>query len=139
MDPNGERTFGVCTKIDESLARKDTCAKILASRDTDILLKLGWIAVRNRSQDEVDNSLSFEDARAREQALFTTHPTLSELPSTHWGIPELITRLARLQNERIRILLPAISAQVRQRLTEKKKLLASLAERVSSPHEAYLK
>ena len=49
VDPNGDRTVGVLTKIDIiDKGTEDVMLKIL--RNEDYPMKLGWIAVQNRSQ-----------------------------------------------------------------------------------------
>eukprot|EP00918_Siedleckia_nematoides_P103322 GHVU01225524.1.p2 GENE.GHVU01225524.1~~GHVU01225524.1.p2 ORF type:complete len:224 (+),score=23.87 GHVU01225524.1:628-1299(+) len=57
-DPDGLRTVGVVTKIDEVPHYSEVDKKILMERDSDIYLEQGWIAVRCRSPKEVKEEIS---------------------------------------------------------------------------------
>lgn len=69
VDPKGERTLTVATKVDLRVKSSfsEQFAKLQGS--------LGIVCVRNRSKDEIEAGLSFEDVRKREKLEFE-HPDL---------------------------------------------------------------
>ncbi|CAE6451266.1 unnamed protein product [Rhizoctonia solani] len=70
VDPQGKRTIGVLTKLD--LMDAGTHAlDILTGRVYP--LKLGFIGVVNRSQQDINTEKSMEDARANEARFFKEH------------------------------------------------------------------
>jgi len=52
VDPEGIRTIAVVTKIDK--CEKGIKAKIEGTAEDSVKLKLGYVAVRNRTQEEID-------------------------------------------------------------------------------------
>jgi replication fork clamp-binding protein CrfC len=55
IDPEGKRTFGVITKID-IMDRGTNAKKMLMGGD--VPLRLGYVGVRNRSQEDINNNKS---------------------------------------------------------------------------------
>lgn len=90
FDPNGERTLGVVTKIDRVEQGTDIISKLKGEGKGHIKLKLGFVAVRNRTPQEVKDGLRLSDARQKEQDFFEASGKF--VPGTY-GIPELITRV----------------------------------------------
>lgn len=71
VDPQGKRTIGVLTKLD--LMDAGTHAlDILTGRVYP--LKLGFIGIVNRSQQDINTERSMADARAGEARFFKDHP-----------------------------------------------------------------
>jgi dynamin 1-like protein len=68
VDPRGLRTLGVLTKLD----LMDAGTNVLTGRTYP--LKLGFIGVVNRSQQDINLDLPMEDARRKEEEFFTQHP-----------------------------------------------------------------
>lgn len=73
-DTEGHRTLGVITKADLVLPDSDIVKRIRMEREMDIKLHLGYVAVRCRTPKEVDEGLSFEDAKQREEHLWNKKP-----------------------------------------------------------------
>ncbi|KAK9121949.1 hypothetical protein Syun_019566 [Stephania yunnanensis] len=87
VDPKGERTFGVLTKID--LMDKGTDAvDILEGKS--YRLQFPWIGVVNRSQADINKSVDMINARQREREYFANTPEYKHLAhrmgSEHLGI-----------------------------------------------------
>jgi len=71
IDPDGERTIGVITKID--IMDKGTDAKSLLLGE-DIHLKLGWVGIVNRSQANINDDIRVKVALENEQKFFASTP-----------------------------------------------------------------
>mmetsp|Transcript_42938 Transcript_42938/g.113352 ORF Transcript_42938/g.113352 Transcript_42938/m.113352 type:complete len:256 (+) Transcript_42938:638-1405(+) len=96
-DPHGLRTIGVVTKCDLLPARGDFCARMRMDRAADVRLEAhGFIALRNRTQEESDRGATDDELRAAERALFTSHPQLRDLPRQMWGLCARLRRSNRM-------------------------------------------
>lgn len=71
MDPQGRRTIGVLTKLDLMDAGTNA-VDILNGRVYP--LKLGFIGIVNRSQQDINSERSLEDALRAETEFFANHP-----------------------------------------------------------------
>lgn len=71
VDPQGRRTIGVLTKLDLMDAGTNAL-DILTGRVYP--LKLGFIGVVNRSQQDINVEKSMDDARESESEFFKNHP-----------------------------------------------------------------
>ncbi|KAI3796609.1 hypothetical protein L1987_39287 [Smallanthus sonchifolius] len=76
VDPKGERTFGVLTKID-LMDQGTDAVDILEGRS--YRLKFPWIGVVNRSQADINKNIDMISARKREREYFTNSPEYSHL------------------------------------------------------------
>ncbi|KAI3743977.1 hypothetical protein L1987_57049 [Smallanthus sonchifolius] len=76
VDPKGERTFGVLTKID-LMDQGTDAVDILEGRS--YRLKFPWIGVVNRSQADINKNVDMISARKRERDYFTSSPEYSHL------------------------------------------------------------
>jgi dynamin 1-like protein len=81
VDPNGERTIGVVTKVDSIPPGSDIVGRMTGASVGSIELAHGFFAVRNRTQEEVESGISLKDVVAKEEALFAYSSVLSQLPS----------------------------------------------------------
>ena len=66
VDPQQRRTLGVITKVDR--AEAGIRSKLLAEDESDLKLSLGFIAVRNRTQEEVAAREPLGRVRAKDRA-----------------------------------------------------------------------
>ncbi|XP_024195220.1 dynamin-related protein 1B [Rosa chinensis] len=71
VDPKGERTFGVLTKID-LMDQGTNAVDILEGRS--YRLQFPWIGVVNRSQADINKSVDMIAARRREREYFANSP-----------------------------------------------------------------
>lgn len=76
LDPKGVRTIGVITKID--IMDRGTNAKRMIE-GKDVQLRLGFIGIKNRSQQDIIDRISVKVAIEREQLYFSTHPVYSTM------------------------------------------------------------
>lgn len=76
VDPYGERTLGVLTKID--IMDRGTDATAILEGET-FALKNGWVGVVNRSQHDINSNMTMENARRQEMEFFRSNPSYSGL------------------------------------------------------------
>ena len=80
MDPKGDRTIGVLTKLD--LMDKGTNALPMLQGKV-VPLKLGFIGVINRSQKDIADEKDLESSRRDELKFFASHPAYAQLAASH--------------------------------------------------------
>ena len=108
------------------------------------------MAVRNRTQDEIDSGLSFDEARVREEEYFSSHSELADLPSHYKGTKQvalqrifyvlnfsylmlqLAMKLTEIQIERIRSILPKVRETIGERLRSQRREQSLLPLELSS-------
>lgn len=106
VDPAGERTFGVLTKLD--LMDKGTNAlEVLEGRS--YRLQQPWVGVVNRSQADINRNVDMMDARHREREFFTSSPDYGHLASK-MGSEYLAKLLSRHLESVIKARIPAIAS-----------------------------
>jgi len=93
IDPHGERTIGVVTKVDNLPPGTDLLARMAGEGEGAITLKHGFFAVRNRTQAEIHDGLSLEEVASREQDLFESDAVLKRLPEHQCGMPKLLEKV----------------------------------------------
>jgi vacuolar protein sorting-associated protein 1 len=89
VDPEGNRTIGVLTKIDLMDVGTDVI-DILANRT--IPLRLGYVPVVNRGQKDIDGKKRIKDALENERKFFEDHPSYRS-KSMYCGTPFLARKL----------------------------------------------
>jgi hypothetical protein len=93
------------TKLD--IMDKGTDAKnVLLNQE--IPLKLGYIAVKNRSKQDLKDKISMEEMSRREREFFKNHPVYKHLPPSCFGNDVLIQKLTKILFRIIRENLPGI-------------------------------
>jgi replication fork clamp-binding protein CrfC len=122
VDPLGERTIGVITKID--LMDEGTNAIEILSGKV-IPLKLGYVGVVGRSQKDILQQKTIDDALKAEDRFFRTSPTYAGL-SSRLGVPYLVHTLNKIIVDHIKKNLPEIRSQITALLFSKQKELKSL-------------
>ena len=106
FDPSGDRTIGVITKVD--LMDKGTDASDIFEGRV-IPLKLGYIGVINRSQNDINMRKDMHRQWADEQAFFSRYYPMY---SDHMGTQYLRNRLNELLVNHISTSLPDIISKV---------------------------
>jgi dynamin 1-like protein len=114
-DPKGVRTIGVITKID-IMDRGTDARRTLLGRE--VPLRLGYVGVKNRAQEDIQNQISVAAAIEKEQLFFSAHPVYSTFPPGYLGIGVLVAKLTRILFTHIRHNLPAIMAEIRAKAKE---------------------
>lgn len=115
LDPKGIRTIGVITKID--IMDKGTSAKRMIE-GKDVALRLGYIGIKNRSQQDIFDRITVDVAIEREKLYFSTHPIYSTMPQNLLGIGNLTTKLTRILFTHIKHSLPEITREIKDKIKE---------------------
>lgn len=115
LDPNGDRTIGVITKID-IMDIGTNAKKILLGEE--VKLKLGFIAMKNRSQLDINNNISVEDALKKEKEFFNSHNVYKTMDKTYFGTDNLVERMKSVFMNHLKKFLPKVYSTVKEKLKE---------------------
>ncbi|XVF41383.1 hypothetical protein PTKIN_Ptkin01aG0276100 [Pterospermum kingtungense] len=114
VDPTGERTFGVLTKLD--LMDKGTNAlDVLEGRS--YRLQLPWVGIVNRSQADINRNVDMIVARRKEREYFATSPDYGHLASK-MGSEYLAKLLSQHLESVIRARIPSITSLINKSIDE---------------------
>ncbi|OBT57564.1 hypothetical protein VE04_02916 [Pseudogymnoascus sp. 24MN13] len=108
VDPEGQRTIGVLTKVDLMDDGTDV-VDILAGRI--IPLRLGYVPVVNRGQRDIDNKKAITAALENEKNFFDNHKAYRN-KSSYCGTPYLARKLNLILMMHIKQTLPDIKARI---------------------------
>ncbi|CAG9319617.1 unnamed protein product [Blepharisma stoltei] len=115
VDKAGIRTIGVITKID-IMDRGTNAKKILLGEE--IPLRLGYVGVKNRSQEDINNEVKVENALQEEKQYFASHPVYSTMPQGVLGTEVLTQKLTHVMFNHIKGFLPEIMRETMFRIKE---------------------
>eukprot|EP00331_Platyophrya_macrostoma_P028242 CAMPEP_0176434354 /NCGR_PEP_ID=MMETSP0127-20121128/16626_1 /TAXON_ID=938130 /ORGANISM="Platyophrya macrostoma, Strain WH" /LENGTH=781 /DNA_ID=CAMNT_0017817073 /DNA_START=42 /DNA_END=2387 /DNA_ORIENTATION=+ len=115
IDPKGLRTIGVITKID--IMDRGTNAKSMLL-GTDIPLKLGYVGVRGRSNQDIKDGISVKKGLEDERKFFASHPVYSTMPNGYTGTDALTQKLTKVLYAHIRTYLPDIYKEIVAKMHE---------------------
>lgn len=101
-----------------------------------ISLPLGCVAVLNRKQEEIQDGVSFEEMRQREQDFFRTNPAFADVPKEFLGSGELVKKLVAIQQERIRTTLPLVIGRIKQKIERAEEDLRRIPSAVLTENQA---
>nr|CAD1820770.1 unnamed protein product [Ananas comosus var. bracteatus] len=114
VDPTGERTFGVLTKLD--LMDKGTNAlDVLEGRS--YRLQHPWVGVVNRSQADINRNVDMILARRKEREYFSSSPDYSHLAS-RMGSEYLAKLLSQHLETVIKARIPSITSLINKTIDE---------------------
>ncbi|KKA29513.1 hypothetical protein TD95_001566 [Thielaviopsis punctulata] len=122
VDPEGQRTIGVLTKVDLMDEGTDV-VDILAGRI--IPLRLGYVPVVNRGQRDIDNKKPIQAALEAEKNFFENHKAYRN-KSPYCGTPYLARKLNLILMMHIKQTLPEIKARISSSLQKYTAELESL-------------
>ncbi|KAF2754200.1 hypothetical protein EJ05DRAFT_479731 [Pseudovirgaria hyperparasitica] len=124
VDPMGRRTIGVLTKLD-LMDHGTNALDILTGRVYP--LKLGFIGVVNRSQQDIQGNKSLADALQAERDFFRHHPAYRNM-ATRCGTQFLAKSLNTTLMNHIRERLPDIKARLNTLMGQTQQELASYGD-----------
>jgi replication fork clamp-binding protein CrfC len=114
VDPNGDRTIGVMTKPDMC----DVGTNILSILTGESYkLKHGFIALKNRSQEDINKNVSICVGREKEMLYFLSHPDYSSI-SEKQGTIYLSKKLNEMLGNHIKSTLPYLKKQLEDKLSK---------------------
>ncbi|CAN0846584.1 Dynamin-related protein 3A [Linum grandiflorum] len=123
-DPDGYRTIGIITKLD--IMDRGTDARNLLLGKV-IPLRLGYIGVVNRCQEDINLNRTIKDALAAEEKFFRSHPVYNSL-ADRCGIPQLAKKLNHILVQHIKGILPVLKSRISDTLVSVAKEHASYGE-----------
>jgi replication fork clamp-binding protein CrfC len=126
VDPKGERTIGILTKLDRLELGSD--ARDILTGNYGIHLKRGFIGVVNRSQRDIDEKKDMKEALDKEYQFFSQHPAYKDI-SDRLGISYLQQYLHQELSKHIYKLLPPLKHRFELELSE----LTAKLEAISEP------
>ncbi|WFD00514.1 dynamin GTPase [Malassezia yamatoensis] len=131
VDPQGRRTIGVLTKVD--LMDSGTNAlDILSGRVYP--LKLGFVGVVNRSQQDINTNVPLDVARRTEEEFFRSHPAYRNI-AHRCGTKYLAKTLNQVLMSHIRDRLPDMKARLNTLMGQAQQELASFGDVQFMGHE----
>lgn len=123
MDPKGERTIGILTKLDLMNEDADIRCYLENNVSADLQLHYGYFGIRNRSQ----SNQSIPDAIAAEKTYLQSHRVYGQPQyKSRLGIPQVSLSLSSILIQAIKASLPSVLTPIRQKLEEKQKELQIL-------------
>ncbi|KAI4318454.1 hypothetical protein MLD38_032155 [Melastoma candidum] len=123
-DPDGHRTIGVITKLD--IMDRGTDARNLLLGKV-IPLRLGYIGVVNRSQEDILLNRSIKDALIEEEKFFRSRPVYNGI-ADRCGVPQLAKKLNQILVQHIKSVLPGLKSRIASALTSVAKEYASYGD-----------
>ncbi|XP_061988149.1 dynamin-related protein 5A-like [Rosa rugosa] len=128
VDPTGERTIGVLTKID--LMDKGTDAvEILEGKS--YRLKFPWVGVVNRSQADINKNVDMIAARRREREYFSFTPEYKHL-AHRMGSEYLAKMLSKHLETVIKTKIPGIRSLINETIIELETELSHLGKPIAT-------
>ena len=87
----------------------------------DVALRLGFIGIKNRSQQDIIDRIPVQAAIEKEKLYFGTHEVYSTMPQNSMGCGSLIKKLTKILFTHIKHNLPGIMKEIRDKMKEREK------------------
>ncbi|XP_057509947.1 phragmoplastin DRP1E-like [Actinidia eriantha] len=126
VDPAGERTFGVLTKLD-LMDRGTNALDVLEGRS--YRLQHPWVGIVNRSQADINRNVDMLAARRREREFFAASPNYGHIAS-RMGSEYLAKLLSKKLESVIKARIPGIMSLINQSIDELEAELGHLGRTV---------
>ena len=123
-DPDSNRTLCVLTKVDLVGRGNDIRATL---RNEEVVLKYGYVAVKGRSKEDMNNEMTVQQGLRAEQEFFEEeYPDL--LKDNVLGTSSLVNRLSQILGHNINESLPEITKEIRVKIDVYEKKLERLGQ-----------
>jgi dynamin 1-like protein len=115
LDEDGERTIGVLTKVDIMNSGTDAVPIL---RNEEVPLKYGYVAVKGRSQKDIDSGMTIAEGLEAEKEWFMEHDVYGEMSDGDecLGTEALVNKLSVIMNRHIKKNLPVIVEEIENKL-----------------------
>jgi interferon-induced GTP-binding protein Mx1 len=137
-DPEGARTLGVLTRADQTGCGEEKSIIDIVEQRSDVQLKQGFTVVKCRSQKDIEENMSLENALAAEEKFFRDHEVFQRLDPSKVGIEQLSRKLTRQLVDHIQSCLPNLLKDVQKALEHTKDSLDRLGEPVPENKTKFL-
>ncbi|KAJ3672884.1 hypothetical protein LUZ60_006258 [Juncus effusus] len=134
VDPSGERTFGVVTKLD-LMDQGTNALDVLEGRS--YRLQHPWVGIVNRSQAEINKNVDMMQARRKEVEYFQNSPDYGHL-AHKMGSEYLAALLSKHLEAVIRARIPSIIAMINKTVDELEAELDRLGRPIGGDQGAQL-
>lgn len=114
VDPQGLRTLGLLTKID-IVNRGENVLDILQNKV--LPLKMGYIGVVNRNQEDINNKKNISEAQDNERHFFMNHPIYSAV-AERAGTAYLSKQLNSILLNHIKTSIPELKVKIQKLLID---------------------
>jgi vacuolar protein sorting-associated protein 1 len=94
---------------------RGTDARELLIGKGEVQLKLGFVGIKNRSQEDINLKRTVVESIAGEKMFFSKSPIYSSLPPSCLGTTALISSLTKVLESNIIQFLPELMAQIKER------------------------
>ena len=113
VDPRGHRTVGVVTKLD--IMDAGTNARNMLE-GKEVPLRLGFVGIKNRSQKDIIDQVPVKKANEIEQKWFSEHSIYNDMPPGFLGIGTLTKKLTKILFTHIKVNLPFITQEIKEKI-----------------------
>lgn len=135
IDPNGDRTLGVLTKIDLMNKGTNISKYLLNNVSRDLKLKYGYFAIKNRSHSQCETMNILEGLKA-EQEFFNSHSIYGSIRCPErLGIGNLGKTLSTILVSNIRKYIPDILSEISIQKVELEKKINLMGNPVPQSNE----
>ena len=135
LDPEGMRTIGVITKIDIMDKGTDARKMIL---NQEIPLKMGYIGVKGRTQEDITNKVSVGSSLREEDEFFSSHAAYRHLPREVLGTKALVGKLTSVMYRHMKNVLPSILKEINHKIKNCEANMAKLGEPIPDDNKEKL-
>jgi GTPase SAR1 family protein len=127
VDPRGERTLGILTKLDLMNEDSDIAAYLENQLSSDLKLKYGYYGIKNRSSV----SQTIAETIHAEKSFFASHPVYrQDKYKSHLGITNLSQNLSSILISNIKQCLPSVLANINVKMEEVNTELTTLGSSI---------
>ena len=132
VDPRGERTLGILTKLDLMNEDSDIAPYLENQLSSDLKLKYGYYGIKNRSSA----SQTITETIHAEKSFFASHPIYrQDKYKSHLGITNLSQNLSSILISNIKQCLPSVLANINVKMEEVNAELTTLGTSVPADKE----
>ena len=82
----------------------------------EIPLKMGYIGVKGRTQEDINNAMKVKKSLDIELEFFTNHPSYRHLPKNILGTRMLTRKLTTVMYDHMKNVLPSIMAEINNKI-----------------------